>query len=297
MKTIRERIKEKLNKRYAPNKDACLIFDFSPIIYQAFFACCNVPLSGLRNALVLSVLSEIVSIAEATRIGQAVFCFDSKTSKRKKIYPLYKSGRRDKCTPQELKRFAIMDEMRTTFRKNILPRIGFQCFVKKGLESDDLIAAIVYEKLGDFVIVSTDKDLWQLLACNVKQLNPNSGEMMTMMRLLEDKGVTPGQWRKVKAIGGCAGDRVPGCAEGIGEGRAIKYVKGQLKEPWVGKIERAKKQLKLNIKLTQLPFQKISLPIWESNQPSCKNLNEVLQEYGIHKQARLMENFTSCFVE
>jgi len=75
--------------------------------------------------------------------GNVVFAFDSKTSKRKKLFPGYKQKRHTKDLTDEER--AALDEFRVqmrSLRRKILPALGFgNIFQVKGLEADDIIAA------------------------------------------------------------------------------------------------------------------------------------------------------------
>jgi DNA polymerase-1 len=88
----------------------------------------------------------------------------------------------------------------------------------RGYEADDLIAGLVDQAwLDDVVIVSSDKDLYQLLSDSVRMLTKN-GEIGPE-GCVAKFGVKPEQMRDFLALAGDASDNVAGCP-GIGPGRA-----------------------------------------------------------------------------
>jgi hypothetical protein len=119
-------------------------------------------------------------------------------------------------------------------KSRVLPECGFgNVFYQDGYEADDLIASVVRNLPGgdEAVVVSADKDLLQLLADGrVCVWDPNRKFCHTERTFRQDFGLDPADWRRVKAIAGCSTDDVPGCARGLGEKTAAKFLRGELAE-------------------------------------------------------------------
>ncbi len=133
----------------------------------------------------------------------------SSHSFRNDLYPDYKANR--DAPPEDLRpQFPLVREASTAFATHALEREGF--------EADDLIAtyARTAERLGARVtIVSSDKDLMQLVSSRVSMLDTMKNRSMGIEAVLEKFGVGPEKVVDVQALAGDSVDNVPG-APGIG---------------------------------------------------------------------------------
>ena len=96
----------------------------------------------------------------------------------------------------------------------------------EGYEADDLIAAYAkaFEATGGHVtIVSSDKDLMQLIRPAVQMLDPMKQKPLRAPEVLEKFGVTPDKVVEVQALAGDATDNVPG-VPGIGIKTAAQLI-------------------------------------------------------------------------
>jgi DNA polymerase-1 len=128
---------------------------------------------------------------------------------RNDIYPDYKAHRPD--PPEELiPQFGLIREAVDAFD---LPAIEAE-----GWEADDLIAAYAKAELeegGAVTIVSSDKDLMQLIRPGVTLLDPIKQKPIGAAEVVEKFGVTPEKVIDVQALAGDSTDNVPG-VPGIG---------------------------------------------------------------------------------
>ncbi len=96
-----------------------------------------------------------------------------------------------------------------------------------GFEADDVIGAIARkaEEAGlEVVIVSSDKDMLQLVGGGITMLNPaKSDEMYDPAKVKEFMGVEPSRVADLLALKGDATDNIPG-APGIGEKGAQELI-------------------------------------------------------------------------
>ena len=106
--------------------------------------------------------------------------------------------------------------------KLVLPEMGFaNVFEEKGYESDDIIASLVVGSDERTVVISSDKDLYQLLNwCNICDIK---GSVYTKNMFIREYKINPSGWKRVKSIAGCNTDNIKG-VKGVGEKTAIKYL-------------------------------------------------------------------------
>lgn len=243
-----------------PYKDMSpvLVFDCHCLGYQAFYTMSELSHRGDMTGILHGFLTQVLSAMYRFKTNQVVFCWDSKTSKRKELYPSYKANRKID-DPEKLKQILRAKKMFRKLRKDILPGLGFKnIFQQAGYEADDLIASVVRNNVNQFVIVSSDHDLYQLLNGNISIWNPMHRKMTTYKSFKETYGVFSNVWMDVKTIAGCDGDNVPG-VKGVGEKTCIKYLSGKLSKKSVV-VQKIKDFLTSpecirNLELVRLPFK------------------------------------------
>lgn len=256
-----------------------LILDCNYLGHQAFYTLGELAHDNIHTGVTFGFLSRVISLAELFHTNDIVFCWDSKSSKRKKIFEGYKL--RAKTEEEEEERKVLYRQF-TLIRRKILPAIGFKnVFLQKGLEADDLMAKLVWGQLGEFVIVTSDEDLFQVLQANTRIYNPTKKIMMTRKRFKKEFGIDSSQWVKVKTIAGCKSDKIPGVG-GVGNKTAIRYLNGELtKGKKCEAIQNAPAALlRLNRELTRLPHAKTKEIKPGPNRFSRKGFKSVCEEYG-----------------
>lgn len=120
-----------------------------------------------------------------------VFCLEGR-SWRKDVYAPYKRNRKetiDAMTPTEKEENDVFWECYDDFCEFIKTKTNATVLQNPVVEADDLIARWI-DKHPDtkHVILSTDKDLNQLIAPNVKQYNGITEETMTVDGVFDKKG-------------------------------------------------------------------------------------------------------------
>ena len=234
------------------------------------------------TGVIFGFLSDILNFHSMFKHGDFVFCWDSKKSVRKHRYPWYKL--RPALSDED--RESLQDAMRQfdLLRDEILPAMGFRNIIlAPGYESDDIFAHIVLKWEGAFVIVTADGDILQLLNhCRI--YNPGTGKMMTASRFKNEYGILPSQWVRVKAIGGCKSDLIPGVPR-VGEVTAINYLKGELKKTkkvYADIISDEGKAIEdRNTWLVKLPIEEFDIPDKVENEFSMEGFLEVCTKYGM----------------
>ena len=161
------------------------------------------------------LLEDAMAAGEATHL--AVIFDTSRVSFRTQIYPDYKANRPP--PPEDLvPQFPIFREAVRAF--------GIPCLELDGFEADDLIAT--YARLAReagmaAVIVSSDKDLMQLVGGGVTMLDPMKNRVIDVDQVVEKFGVPPAKVVDVQALAGDATDNVPG-VPGIGVKTAAQLI-------------------------------------------------------------------------
>ncbi|WP_249732397.1 DNA polymerase I [Roseococcus sp. SDR] len=188
-----------------------ILIDGSGYIFRAFHALPPMtrPDGTPVNAVFgfAQILERFLSQNVSTHI--AVVFDTARTTFRNDIYPQYKAHRPE--PPEELvPQFALIREATEAF--------GVAKVELPGFEADDLIAtyAKAFEAEGGRVtIVSSDKDLMQLIRERVIMLDPIKQKPIREPEVLEKFGVPPNKVAEVQALAGDATDNVPG-VPGIG---------------------------------------------------------------------------------
>jgi DNA polymerase I len=136
---------------------------------------------------------------------------------RNRIYDAYKAHRPP--PPEELiPQFALVREATEAF--------GVPAIELADWEADDLIAAYALATTqagGQVTIVSSDKDLMQLIRPGVDMLDPIKQKPIGPAEVMEKFGVTPGKMVEVQALIGDPTDNVPG-VPGIGPKGAAQLI-------------------------------------------------------------------------
>ncbi len=146
----------------------------------------------------------------------AVFDHSEKTF-RNDLYDLYKANR--SAPPEDLiPQFPLVRQATAAF--------GVPCVELPGYEADDLIATYACRARdagGEAVIVSSDKDLMQLIGPHVVMWDPMKERRLAEDAVMEKFGVTPDKMIDLQALVGDSVDNVPG-APGIGPKTAAQLL-------------------------------------------------------------------------
>jgi DNA polymerase-1 len=147
----------------------------------------------------------------------AVILDAGKESFRNQMYDGYKANRPD--PPEDLvPQFPLI--------RDAVAALGVPCIEKANYEADDLIASYAEAALAEgmtVTIVSSDKDLMQLIRPGLTLLDTMQNKRFGEAEVLEKWGVPPGRLAEVLALMGDSVDNVPG-VPGIGPKTAADLV-------------------------------------------------------------------------
>ncbi len=196
-----------------------VLIDGSGYIFRAFHALPPMTRGdGMPVNAVYGFTGMVMKLVDDLAPAHVAVVFDSaRKTFRNDIYADYKANRTD--PPEDLvPQFGLVREATTALS---LPQLEVP-----GFEADDLIAT--YAALGEAagmetVIVSSDKDLMQLVRGGVTMLDPMKQRRIAGPEVEERFGVTPDKVVDVQALAGDSTDNVPG-VPGIGVKTAAELI-------------------------------------------------------------------------
>jgi DNA polymerase I len=203
------------------------LIDGYALIYRAFFAMIQRPLLTTRGENTSAAfgftrfLMKLLREHEPDYLGVVL---DAGLSKRTELYPAYKATR-DKM-PSDLE--WSLPKIREVIEGFRVPVIALEDH-----EADDVIGTLAKRAVAaglEAVIVSGDKDFYQLIGDHICLLNPGRGgsagveeEWVDLGRAGDRLGVAPQRVVDYLALIGDASDNIPG-AKGIGPKTAIQLI-------------------------------------------------------------------------
>lgn len=273
-----------------------LIVDGNAVCYAAHYGVGGLSRrDGGATGVIYGFFSMLQLACRATKSAHIAFCWDSRQSHRRRIFPGYKGDRKQK-DPSLVESFTQFNAIRDV----VLPRLGFaNNFLQTGFEADDLIASLCRfsgpEEDQHYYILSSDNDLYQLLTASISMYKPmKGGSIYTRQDFFDEYRIDPLFWSAVKAIAGCTTDCVPGI-DGVGVKTAVKHIlEGGLHKKIDTKEGRA--IVERNKPLVVLPFNgtpKYHLD-WE-HLPSYAEWLEVCTEYEFQSFLRSPETWERIF--
>ena len=207
--------------------DHLFLVDGSGYIFRAYHAL--PPLTRKSDGLPVGAVSGFCNMlwklmldARNTDVGvvpthfAVIFDYSSKTF-RNELYPEYKANR--SAPPEDLiPQFGLIRQATRAFN---LP-----CVEMEGFEADDLIATyarLAREAGGDTTVISSDKDLMQLVGDTVGMYDPMKDRQIGIPEVIEKWGVPPEKMVDLQALTGDSVDNVPG-VPGIGPKTAAQLL-------------------------------------------------------------------------
>ncbi|MBQ9338270.1 MAG: 5'-3' exonuclease [Lentisphaeria bacterium] len=245
-------------------KKTLLLVDAFSQVFRGYFAVRSLSTSaGVPTNAVFALTKLLLKLQQEYGHCDGAFVFDKgKCTARLALAPAYKANR--PAMPEDLR--VQMEPIR-----NMIRAFGWPIVEAEGFEADDLIgAAAVSEKDREVLILSSDKDLSQLIDDRVKMLVPDRDGKGLLIRDIastrEKFGVPPEGIVDYLSLIGDSSDNIPG-VEGVGPKTAAALIAqfGSIgamlaepekiaKENLRAKITAARETLELNRKLILLDF-------------------------------------------
>ena len=203
-----------------------LIIDGHGIAHKAYHAV-NAHLTapdGTPTAAIVGFMNMLYHVQDELRPDCTIIVFDASGSTsgvhafRYDLQPDYKSNR--KPTPEDLK-------IQLPILQKLLEALGFRVIIREGVEADDVAASIA--KLAEAhghnaVVLSSDKDLFQILGPRIKMMRPlrqgvSRAEIYDYQKFTEEYGFPPASMADYLALFGDKIDNIKG-VKGIGDVKA-----------------------------------------------------------------------------
>ncbi|HEU5210984.1 MAG TPA: DNA polymerase I [Longimicrobiales bacterium] len=289
------------------------LIDGYALIYRAYFAMINRPLvttKGENSSAAFGIarfLMKILAEHEPDYIGVVL---DAGSSQREELYPAYKATREK-----------MPDDLATSLWRirQIIEAFRIPVIELPDHEADDVIGTLALaavEQGLEAVIVSGDKDFYQLIRDRVCLLNPGRGgaagveeEWVDTKNARERLGVEPTHVIDYLALIGDSSDNVPG-ARGIGPKTAIQLIEqyGDVESILAAapeiKAKRARESLlsgaddvrlskRLVTIITDLPVE-LDLEALRVCEPDARALRDVFLDLEFHSLLREVEDATGA---
>ena len=266
-----------------------ILIDGSGYIFRAYYAL--PPMSradGTPVNAVFGFTNMLVKLIEDYSQEKLVVIFDAaRENFRNKIYPAYKANRGE--TPEDLiPQFELI--------KNCVKAFNIPQLELEGYEADDIIAT--YTNLAQknhihSLIISSDKDLMQLVNEKVEMLDPMKNKHIGVNEVIEKFGVGPEKVIQIQALTGDRVDNIPG-APGIGPKTALELIKefGDI-DSLIKNADRIKQEKRKNIIKDSEEDIRISLNLvrLDNNIDLPLSINEIKSFVELENKDNSIKNF------
>ena len=204
-------------KSHDPNN--LILIDGSGYIFRAFYGL--PPMTnqdGVPVNAVFGFTKMLLKLIDDLKPIYAAVIFDvARKTFRNEIYEDYKGNRSD--PPEDLiPQFSII--------RNATEAIGLPVVEMEGFEADDLIATYASQAQDmkkKVIIISSDKDLMQLVDDNIILFDPMKQFWINEDKVFEKFGVYPNKVIDVQSLAGDSSDNIPG-VPGIGIKTAAELI-------------------------------------------------------------------------
>ncbi len=197
-----------------------VLIDGNSLINRAFYA---MPLlttqKGEYTNAVYGFMNMFIKMLESERPSAVAVAFDLKAPTfRHKMYSEYKGTR--KPMPEELR-------PQIPLLKDLLQLMGITVIEKEGFEADDIIGTIAKATDIPTIIITGDKDSFQLVdeqtEIHFTKRGITDTDILNHLNFTEKTGITPAQVVDLKALMGDSSDNIPGIP-GVGEKTALNLL-------------------------------------------------------------------------
>jgi len=158
---------------------------------------------------------------------RCIIIFDGKggSTRRKKIYPEYKNKRKPSIRYNRAVHMSNKQDEKESMKMQLSRLVQYlEClpvsFIAiENIEADDSISYIATSNIdntdSEFVIMSADKDFFQLIDDKVKVWSPTKKKLYTSTNLLEEYNISANNYLIYRILDGDKSDNIPG-VNGIG---------------------------------------------------------------------------------
>jgi 5'-3' exonuclease len=170
-------------------------------------------------------LKILQKLSREIKPDKIVICWDGRggSKKRKLVNKNYKGGRKPLRLNRDIKNLTEEEELQNKVWQQLrlveyLNNFPITQLVLDEIEADDIISFVA--QMPDFkdwqkVIVSSDKDFYQLLEDKIIAFRPTQGEILNRNNIIEKFGIHPTNFALARAIAGDKSDNLDGI-KGVG---------------------------------------------------------------------------------
>ncbi len=201
------------------SKKKLYLIDGANHLFRAYYAMPNFSNSKGQPTGALYGFAQILKkIVSTHRPDYIAVCLDTKAPTfRDELYDGYKANRSE--TPEDL-------VAQFPFVHGIIEALGLPLVELDGFEADDIIGTLAKRFISkdlEVVIVSSDKDLMQLIEPGITILDEMKGRVISEPEVREKFGVGPDRVVEVMGLAGDSSDNIPGVPS-VGIKTAIKLI-------------------------------------------------------------------------
>jgi DNA polymerase-1 len=228
-----------------------LIFDGHNAIWRIFHAVPELTVKGKPVQIVFGILKLLHAALEKFQPEMALVCWDSgRPVLRREIYDKYKLTREDRRKTDPVRQKNFFDVNKQLGMVKLVISHMAVCQVEiPNVEGDDLIAMSCNALEDHKTVVSSDRDMLQLVGPDISIWSPIKAQLYTEknFKTFMD-GLSPRQYLETRILVGDKTDGIPGIAKGLGESTAVEVIKryGSLKKIYSSSSIRKKLEGKGN---------------------------------------------------
>ena len=289
-----------------------VLIDGNNLIFRSYYATAYrgellTNSKGLPTNAIYAYVQMLIKIISEEKPTHIMVAFDKGKTFRHESYDDYKGGRNE--TPSELKQ-------QIPYAKQITRAMGITVEELENYEADDIIGTYSKKIETEVLLVSSDRDLLQLISPNVKMklLKMKDFIYYDEKSFYEDYGIKPIEVIDLKALMGDSSDNIKGVT-GIGEKTALKLIKeyhtidnlyknidnlkGKIKENLLNDKESAYKSLELATIYLNVPIEvNLEKIVYKgSNEEELNSLLKELEFTSLFNKMKMKKNEEKLEIE
>lgn len=193
--------------------------DFNNILFGSYYGQSLINSKGINVNAIKGFFFKIKSLKDMFNPDYIVIANDISRERtfRRKLYKPYKAQRKAHDSD-------IITQMK--YASQLASLLGYPFISNELYEADDVLGMIskfTTEQNMDMIIISSDRDLYQLISDTTFIHSPRVKDLIDNTWLMDNYKLTSDQWIDLKILQGDRSDNIPGI-QGIGEITALKLM-------------------------------------------------------------------------